>query len=204
MTGVYERALGEAADDLHPKVRDRYSLGPEDGVTVGRGRMDISRGIHTLPALYAMTSRDMLFPEAGNDVRFAVTTVGYELDGHGLVVVVGGGAKHVLEEMQQPVAVGLDGDGVGDGDVDSAVGCLCMPPPLAGTLCKVDRLGLGDGLAGLGYSAEVVYHRHHPLYRVLDGVDVVLAWVVPQEFEVAAGDRQGVTEVVGDDAGELV
>jgi len=82
MTGVYERALGDAADDLHPNVRDRYSLGPEDGVTVGRGRMDISRGVHTLPALYAMTSRDMLFPEAGHDVRFAVTTVGYELSGH--------------------------------------------------------------------------------------------------------------------------
>ena len=82
MTGVYERALGEAAADLHPNVRQRYSLGPGDGVTVGRGRMDISRGVHTLPALYAMTSRDMLFPEAGHDVRFAVTTVGYELDGH--------------------------------------------------------------------------------------------------------------------------
>jgi len=82
MTGVYERALGEAAEDLHPKVRDRYSLGPEDGATVGRGRMDISRGVHVLPTLYAMTTRDMLFPEAGTDIRFAVTTVGYELSGH--------------------------------------------------------------------------------------------------------------------------
>lgn len=82
MTGVYERALGEAASELHPKVRERYSLGPGDGVTVGRGRMDISRGVHTLPALYAMTSRDMLFPEAGDDIRFAVTTVGYELSSY--------------------------------------------------------------------------------------------------------------------------
>lgn len=82
MTGVYERALGDAADDLHPNVRDRYSIGPEDGATVGRGRMDISRGTHTLPALYVMTTQDMLFPEAGRDIRFAVTTVGYELDGH--------------------------------------------------------------------------------------------------------------------------
>ena len=82
MTGVYGRALGGNADELHPNVRDRYSLGPEGGVTVGRGRMDISRGVHTLPALYAMASRDMLFPEAGHDVRFAVTTVGDELSGH--------------------------------------------------------------------------------------------------------------------------
>ena len=82
MTGVYERALGEAAADLHPKVRERYSLGPDDGATVGRGRMDISRGTHVLPALYGMTRRDMLFPEAGHGVRFAVTTEGYVLDGH--------------------------------------------------------------------------------------------------------------------------
>ena len=82
MTGVYERALGDAADDLHPKVRERYSIGPDDGATVGRGRMDISRGTHTLPALYAMTTQDMLFPEAGTEIRFAVTTVGYELSSH--------------------------------------------------------------------------------------------------------------------------
>ncbi|WP_135303525.1 DUF4166 domain-containing protein [Haloarcula amylovorans] len=81
MTGVYERALGEATADLHPKVRERYSIGPDDGVTVGTGRMDISRGTHVLPALYAMTSRDMLFPEAGHGVPFSVTTVGYRLDG---------------------------------------------------------------------------------------------------------------------------
>ncbi|MFC7018399.1 MULTISPECIES: DUF4166 domain-containing protein [Haloarcula] len=82
MTGVYERALGSAAADLHPKVRERYDIGPDDGVTVGRGEMDILRGTHVLPALYAMTARDMLFPEAGHDVPFTVTTAGYDLDGH--------------------------------------------------------------------------------------------------------------------------
>ncbi|WP_276273356.1 DUF4166 domain-containing protein [Haloarcula litorea] len=82
MTGVYERALGDDAAALHPKVRERYSTGPDDGVTVGQGEMDITRGTHVLPALYAMASRDMLFPEAGHGVPFSVTTVGYELDGH--------------------------------------------------------------------------------------------------------------------------
>lgn len=78
MTGVYERALGEAAADLHPKVRDRYSLDPDDGVVcVGRGEMDITRGTLVLPALYAMTSQNMLFPEAGEDVPLSVTTVAY-------------------------------------------------------------------------------------------------------------------------------
>jgi hypothetical protein len=38
MTGVYERALGEAADSLHPRVRERYAIGPGDGVVVGGGR----------------------------------------------------------------------------------------------------------------------------------------------------------------------
>ena len=82
MTGVYERALGDAADGLHPKVRDRYSLGPDDGATVGQGKMDITRGTHVLPALYAMSRLNMLFPEGGHDIPFTVTTVGYELDGH--------------------------------------------------------------------------------------------------------------------------
>lgn len=77
MTGVYERALGDAAADLHPRVRERYGIGPDDDACVGRGQMDISRGTHVLPLLYAMTAEDLLFPEAGRDVPFTVTTVGY-------------------------------------------------------------------------------------------------------------------------------
>jgi hypothetical protein len=82
MTGVYERALGDAADDLHPRVRERYAIGPGDGAVVGRGEMDIENGTLALPALYAMPARDLLFPETGTDVPFTVTTVAYELDGH--------------------------------------------------------------------------------------------------------------------------
>lgn len=83
MTGVYERALGDAADDLHPKVRERYGIGPGDDACVGRGRMDITRAPHLVPVFYAMTREDMLFPEAGDDVPFTVTTVGYRTDaGH--------------------------------------------------------------------------------------------------------------------------
>jgi len=83
MTGVYEHALADATDDLHPKVRERYGTGPDDGIrTVGRGRMEITRGVVVLPALYAMASQNMLFPESGDDVPFTVTTVSYRLDGH--------------------------------------------------------------------------------------------------------------------------
>jgi hypothetical protein len=82
MPGVYERALGDAAADLRPKVRERYGVGPDDEVLgVGRGEMHVSRGTHVLPALYAMTARDMLFPEAGRDVPFTVETAAYETAG---------------------------------------------------------------------------------------------------------------------------
>lgn len=82
MTGVYEHALGSETDDLHPAVRDRYAIDADDTTaSVGRGTMDISRGTHVLPALYAMTPRNLLFPEAGKDVPFSVTTFGCRTDG---------------------------------------------------------------------------------------------------------------------------
>jgi hypothetical protein len=78
MTGVYERALAAAADDLHPQVRERYSLAPDDEVaTVGNGLMDITRGALALPVLAVMPARNLLFPESGTDVPFTVTTAGY-------------------------------------------------------------------------------------------------------------------------------
>jgi hypothetical protein len=81
MTGVYERALGEATDELHPKVRSRYAVAADELYRcVGQGRMDISRGTHVLPALYLMTGQNMLFPEAGHDIPFTVTTIGYETE----------------------------------------------------------------------------------------------------------------------------
>jgi hypothetical protein len=78
MTGVYERALGAESDELHPNVRERYGIDSSDDIVcVGRGKMDISRGTHVLPALYAMTTKNLLFPEAGHDIHFTVRTVGF-------------------------------------------------------------------------------------------------------------------------------
>jgi len=82
MTGVYERALGDAAEDLHPRVRERYGIGPGDDAVVGHGEMDIDNGTLALPVLYAMPARDLLFPETGTDVPFTVTTVAYRQDGY--------------------------------------------------------------------------------------------------------------------------
>lgn len=78
MTGVYEHALGAEVDELHQKVRERYSTDSEDdAICAGQGKMDISRGTHVLPALYAMAGRNLLFPEAGHDVPFSVRTAGF-------------------------------------------------------------------------------------------------------------------------------
>lgn len=78
VTGVYEYALGDEAADLHPKVRGRYGLGPEDDyATVGSGLMDITRGTLALPVLYLMPFRNLLFPESGEQIPFTVTTVGW-------------------------------------------------------------------------------------------------------------------------------
>lgn len=89
MTGVYEHALGTAADDLHPKVRERYSVDPEDDtIGIGRGRMDISRGIHVVPALYPMTALNLLFPEAGHDVPFTVRTAGFRESEHEVLATI--------------------------------------------------------------------------------------------------------------------
>ncbi|PSP31858.1 DUF4166 domain-containing protein [Halobacteriales archaeon QH_10_67_22] len=84
MTGVYMHALGDEADQLHARVRDRYDIGPDDDVAwVGRGLMDITRGTLAVPALYAMTTRNLLFPEHGEEVPFTVTTVGFRTEnGH--------------------------------------------------------------------------------------------------------------------------
>lgn len=84
MKSVYARALGEAAADLHPKVRERYGTEIEDAVVcVGNGRMDIDHGSLALPALYTMTTQNILFPETGEGVPFTVTSAEYRTDaGH--------------------------------------------------------------------------------------------------------------------------
>lgn len=77
MTGVYEAALGDGWRDLHPRVRKRYAVESADDVAgVGTGTMDVSRGVHVLPALALMPAANLLFPESGRDVPFTVVTVG--------------------------------------------------------------------------------------------------------------------------------
>ncbi|TYL39774.1 DUF4166 domain-containing protein [Natronococcus pandeyae] len=76
MTGLFEREVGEGWIRLHPRVRERYGLESGDSrIAVGVGRMDeLERHPLALPALWLGTVDDFLFPEAGTDVPFTITT----------------------------------------------------------------------------------------------------------------------------------
>ena len=79
---MYEHALGDEAEALHPAVRERYGVDTDDGVAcVGRGEMDITNGRAFRPVLALMPVENLLFRETGEDVPFSVTTVGFRTDG---------------------------------------------------------------------------------------------------------------------------
>ncbi|PSQ19216.1 DUF4166 domain-containing protein [Halobacteriales archaeon QS_8_69_26] len=76
MSGLFERALGDAWDDLHPRIRDRYGVvAGDDREVVGEGEMSrLRRSTLALPALWLGTFDDFVFPESGTDVPFTITT----------------------------------------------------------------------------------------------------------------------------------
>lgn len=84
MTALFERALGEAWDELHPKLRERYGVvAGDDREVVGTGELDrLTRGVLALPALWLGTLDDFVFPERGVDVPFTITTDAF-VDGAG-------------------------------------------------------------------------------------------------------------------------
>lgn len=89
MTSIYERALGDAFDDLHPKIRERFGFTSDDGVAcIGRGTMDYVRnsGPHVYPFLLVGRTHDTMFPEQGTDVPFEIRNYAYE-DPYGREVV---------------------------------------------------------------------------------------------------------------------
>jgi hypothetical protein len=77
---IYERAMGEAFADLHPKVRERFGFTSEDGVAcVGRGTMEYVRngGLHVYPFLLVGATHDTMFPEQNTAVPFEVRNYAY-------------------------------------------------------------------------------------------------------------------------------
>lgn len=80
MASIYERALGEEFERLHPKIQERFGLSSREGTAaVGTGVMDeVRRGpFYTLPFLYVGTLRNVMFPETGGDVPFTVENYAY-------------------------------------------------------------------------------------------------------------------------------
>lgn len=85
MKSIYQRALGEEFDRLHPKLRERYSLTSEaDMACLGRGTMETVRQHTSLlrAGLRLSARRNLLFPEGGEGVPFTIRNYAYE-DGSG-------------------------------------------------------------------------------------------------------------------------
>ena len=80
MTSIYQRALGDDFDRLHPRVQERFGFSSADGVAhIGTGIMDeITRGAAiTVPFLMFGTTRNLLFPEHGTGIPFTVANYAY-------------------------------------------------------------------------------------------------------------------------------
>ena len=80
MTSIYQRALGQDFDRLHPKMQERFGFSSHDGVGhIGIGTMDkMTRGTAlSIPFLLVGTTRNLLFPEHGEGVPFTIANYAY-------------------------------------------------------------------------------------------------------------------------------
>lgn len=80
MTSIYQRALGERFNDLHPQIQRRFGFSSADAVcSVGTGVMDrVWHGApYTLPFLWLGSWRSIMFPESGRDVPFHIHNHAY-------------------------------------------------------------------------------------------------------------------------------
>jgi hypothetical protein len=85
MTSIYQQALGDEFNRLHPKMQWRFGFSSVDRVCqVGTGVMEeIWRGRWwTLPFLFLGSTRRVLFPTHGRDVPFTISNYAY-VDGFG-------------------------------------------------------------------------------------------------------------------------
>lgn len=83
--GIFPRALGAEFSRLHPQLQRRFGVGIDAGYAcVGKGVMtSVRRGPWwTRPFLALGSSRNIMFPEVGNDVPFQIDNYAY-LDGFG-------------------------------------------------------------------------------------------------------------------------
>ena len=77
---IYQIALGDEFDRLHPSIRERFGFSSVDRVaSIGRGVMErIWHGrFYTLPFLYVGTWRRIMFPESAHNVPFQIENYAY-------------------------------------------------------------------------------------------------------------------------------
>ena len=81
---IYQLALGEDFEKLHPQVQKRFGFSSTSQVAaIGRGVMNrVWRGrFFTLPFLIVGSWRNIMFPEQGHDIPFSVENYAYR-DGY--------------------------------------------------------------------------------------------------------------------------
>lgn len=81
MNSIYERALGDEFEKLHPKMQERFGFTSDDGVAaIGRGTMEYVRngGLYTLPFLTVGSFMNTMFPEENTAVPFTIRNYAYE------------------------------------------------------------------------------------------------------------------------------
>lgn len=79
MPSIYQQALGDDYERLHPRIRERFGLQSEAGVAcIGRGVMDRVwyNRLAALP-LAVGARRHLMFPQAGEQVPFTVHNYAY-------------------------------------------------------------------------------------------------------------------------------
>lgn len=85
MASIFELALGEDFQRLHPMLQKRFGVDMEAGYAcVGNGEFsEVRRGAWwTVPFLYLGTFRNILFPEQGRNIPFTIENYPY-IDGFG-------------------------------------------------------------------------------------------------------------------------
>ena len=77
---IYQEALGDDFDRLHPRMQERFGFSSRDGIAhIGRGVMHrIERHSRiAAPFLRLLARRNILFPDTGTDVEFSVANYAY-------------------------------------------------------------------------------------------------------------------------------
>lgn len=85
MTSIFQQALGDDFDRLHPRLKQRLSVGLDSGTAcIGRGTMDrIWHGRSFVRPFLALGGiRNILVPRTGHDIPFVIENFPY-LDSYG-------------------------------------------------------------------------------------------------------------------------